>query len=382
VFNMHFLLSFQINYNCKFGDSVYVTGNAECLGNWNPHKALSLTWSEGNIWTAKIKLSHQQSKTLEYKYFIAPTEGEKSSHNLYWESGPNRLVNLWQSSNLHIKLEDVWQHTRVKIALKDQPFSKSSLNHKKKVILFTDLSCYPEAIEMKTKKYIFTKKEHEELYWVAELQVPNHITQFRYRFQFVSLDTQEVINDLAHRKFCFNKFPKYQSSSEMYSIQGISMMKVDFVFETSVNFTKITEQLFVGSFPQTAQDIDNLTSQGIRAILNLQTILDVETLCVNWNKLKKYYNANDIIVEHYPMVDELEEIKANIHKVGDLIHRLIQEHGKVYVHCNVGKSRSPHAVAYYLWKFQNLDLKAAIAEVKTKRPKVRIYEEVFKVATH
>lgn len=39
-------LTFQINYHCLFGSSVYLIGSTIEFGRWNLKKAIRLNWSE------------------------------------------------------------------------------------------------------------------------------------------------------------------------------------------------------------------------------------------------------------------------------------------------------------------------------------------------
>jgi hypothetical protein len=46
MISANFTVKFKINYECAFGDVIYVIGNAPELGSWNFHQAVKLNWNE------------------------------------------------------------------------------------------------------------------------------------------------------------------------------------------------------------------------------------------------------------------------------------------------------------------------------------------------
>lgn len=70
--------------------SVAITGNQECLGNWNPAKAVMMSCDRFPDW--QIVLDATQIKyPLEYKFVICQSDTHQPA---YWESGENRILNL------------------------------------------------------------------------------------------------------------------------------------------------------------------------------------------------------------------------------------------------------------------------------------------------
>jgi len=48
-----------------FGSAIKVVGTGRDLGDWDPNKGLSLTWQEGDVWTAKVDVP--VGETLKFK---------------------------------------------------------------------------------------------------------------------------------------------------------------------------------------------------------------------------------------------------------------------------------------------------------------------------
>ena len=100
VFN--FDIFFKINYKCSPGESVFVVGNIKELGNWDPTRAVPLSWNEGHNWEKTVKLTQDNTKNIEYKFIVAPTHKPCHCCVVRWESGSNRILNLKSVSNLHV----------------------------------------------------------------------------------------------------------------------------------------------------------------------------------------------------------------------------------------------------------------------------------------
>ena len=66
--------------------SVAITGNQECLGNWNPDKALLLSCDTFPEWHIDLD-ANEIRYPLEYKFLIWDNETRKP---LYWEKDENR----------------------------------------------------------------------------------------------------------------------------------------------------------------------------------------------------------------------------------------------------------------------------------------------------
>ncbi len=70
--------------------SVAITGNQECLGNWNPDKALLLSCDTFPEWHIDLD-ANEIRYPLEYKFLIWDNETRKP---LYWEKDENRVLDL------------------------------------------------------------------------------------------------------------------------------------------------------------------------------------------------------------------------------------------------------------------------------------------------
>lgn len=40
-----YTFNFNIHYKCNYGEMIFIVGNTEFLGNWNPFNGLKLEWT-------------------------------------------------------------------------------------------------------------------------------------------------------------------------------------------------------------------------------------------------------------------------------------------------------------------------------------------------
>ena len=92
----------RLRYDSRWGEELFLTGNASELGHWNTDKAVPMQYVGPGIWSALVETlratsNHQINhvgetlhatslQTTEYKYFI------RENGQIRWEDGPNRKL--------------------------------------------------------------------------------------------------------------------------------------------------------------------------------------------------------------------------------------------------------------------------------------------------
>ncbi len=145
-----------------------------------------------------------------------------------------------------------------------------------------------------------------------------------------------------------------------------------------INFSRIQDNLFVGTCPTGDLDLRRLRQASISAVLNLQSDQDFMTLSIDWQRLERLYFELGIAVYRVPMIDFDEADIARLlpHAVGSLDAALSAGH-RVYLHCTAGQERSPTtAVAWLCWR-AGLGLDQALDKVRLARPS-RPYEAMLR----
>jgi protein-tyrosine phosphatase len=137
-----------------------------------------------------------------------------------------------------------------------------------------------------------------------------------------------------------------------------------------VNHDRVLERVYVGSFPESARDIDRLKHElDISAVLNLQTDEDYERLDIDWPWLQAYYRQSGIEVCRAAVRDfDPDDLQEKLPACVEALRRLLAAGHTVYVHCTAGAGRSPNVVIAYLHWVEQWDLDEAIEKVADCRP--------------
>ena len=135
-----------------------------------------------------------------------------------------------------------------------------------------------------------------------------------------------------------------------------------------MDYAKILSRLFVGSHPQTTDDIDELQRDlAITAVLNLQTDEDMAAVNLNWQPLEARYATSGVDLFRVPMKEEQAEMREKLLQCVTTVERLLAADHTVYLHCTSGIGRSPTVAIGYLHFCLGWELDAAIGHVKQVR---------------
>jgi protein-tyrosine phosphatase len=132
-----------------------------------------------------------------------------------------------------------------------------------------------------------------------------------------------------------------------------------------MNLSEVLPQLFVGSSPANADDINHLkTDYAITAILNLQNDDDLNYCELDWNRLEARYRELEIDVRRIPVRNfDGPGLRGKLSQCVEALDELLRDGHTVYVHCNAGTYRSPSvAIAHLVWR-QSWKLVDAIKHV-------------------
>ncbi|KMS95215.1 hypothetical protein BVRB_010910 isoform A [Beta vulgaris subsp. vulgaris] len=171
--------------------------------------------------------------------------------------------------------------------------------------------------------------------------------------QLVCIFTLEDSTDSewTHGSFPLGEYTKAidRSKGEIYYNHSLGMQ-----------YSKITEQLYVGSCIQTETDVEALASLGITAVLNFQSPIEAQNWGINSNTIKECCQRCNILMVNYPIRegDSFDMRKKLPFSVG-LLLRLLKKNHRVFVTCTSGFDRSPACVIAYLHWMTDTSLNAA-----------------------
>ena len=133
------------------------------------------------------------------------------------------------------------------------------------------------------------------------------------------------------------------------------------------HFSELDDQLVVGSCPSSLEDIQALAALGVKALVNLQSDIDLRSRALEWTVLWPLYLRHGISAVRVPIIDfEPADLARHIDAAVTAVAKQVDAGKRVYVHCNAGLNRSPSVVIGFLMLSRGLPLKEATAWVKER----------------
>lgn len=120
-------------------------------------------------------------------------------------------------------------------------------------------------------------------------------------------------------------------------------------FKCTLQYSEINDKLVIGTFINCAEDIEELHSIGVTAIICLQSDFDLKRKYVNQGDMRRLAKAKGIVYRHVPIRDKdpIHYIERAPEALRNLENLAKAEH-KVYVHCNAGIGRAPQTAILHL----------------------------------
>ncbi|RDX80203.1 Phosphoglucan phosphatase LSF1, chloroplastic, partial [Mucuna pruriens] len=184
--------------------------------------------------------------------------------------------------------------------------------------------------------------------------------------QLACVFTEEVCGDgdWAHGSFPLEEYIQAldRSKDEMYYNHSLGM-----------HYSKITEQIYVGSCIQTEDDVETLSKvEGVTAVLNFQGGTEAENWGINAKSINESCQKNNILMINYPIREgDSYDMRKKLPFCVGLLLRLLRKNLRVFVTCTSGFDRSPACVIAYLHWMTDVSLHAAytwVTGMHTCRP--------------
>jgi protein-tyrosine phosphatase len=148
-----------------------------------------------------------------------------------------------------------------------------------------------------------------------------------------------------------------------------------------IEFTQITPDLFVGTCPRTAIDLNQISSMGATGIVSLQTDDDFRKWDVDFPTLEKSSYEINLPIARHPITDfDDDDLEARLLSAVDTVYRMIAVGHRIYLHCTAGQERAPSVAAAYLCKHKNMTVEQAVTKLKSERecsPKKAVIKAVL-----
>ncbi|XP_078429203.1 phosphoglucan phosphatase LSF1, chloroplastic [Wolffia australiana] len=197
---------------------------------------------------------------------------------------------------------------------------------------------------------LLSRENHE----ISDFQTLNNGFMSKQKTEFVGIFAEECSEEV---EWSFGSFPldEYlkaldRSKGELYYNHSLGMQ-----------YSKITEQIYIGSCMQTENDVQTLASTvGITAIINFQSESERVNWGINSESINDACRRYNILTVNYPIreVDSMDLRRKLPFCVG-LLLRLLRKNFRVFLTCTTGFERSPTCVIAYLHWIQDTALHAA-----------------------
>ncbi|XP_050271235.1 phosphoglucan phosphatase LSF1, chloroplastic isoform X1 [Quercus robur] len=168
----------------------------------------------------------------------------------------------------------------------------------------------------------------------------------------------------AHGNFPLEEYVKAldRSKGELYYNHSLGM-----------HYSKITEQIYVGSCIQTEAEVETLSNvAGVTAVLNFQSGVEAENWGINSKSINESCQRSNILMINYPIREgDSFDMRKKLPFCVGLLLRLLKKNHRVFVTCTTGFDRSPACVIAYLHWMTDTSLHAAynfVTGLHTCRP--------------
>lgn len=99
-------LQFYLRFHTRFRQSIWISGDADELGNNDPAQVFPLEYLNEEFWSASLEIKRKElQKNIRYRYILKNEDGE-----LLYEWGHDREIELPRKNLQEIQLYDTWNH--------------------------------------------------------------------------------------------------------------------------------------------------------------------------------------------------------------------------------------------------------------------------------
>ncbi|XP_075085808.1 phosphoglucan phosphatase LSF1, chloroplastic isoform X1 [Nicotiana tabacum] len=177
-----------------------------------------------------------------------------------------------------------------------------------------------------------------------------------------SLPFSPIINifsekDIGDSEWAHGSFPLEEYAKALDRSKG----ELYYNHDLGIRYSKITEQIYVGSCIQKEADVEMLSDVvGITAVLNFQSGIEAENWGINVNIINESCQRFNILMINYPIREgDSFDMRKKLPFCVGLLLRLLKKNHRVYVTCTTGFDRSPACVIAYLHWMTDTSLHAA-----------------------
>ena len=235
-------LQFYLRFQTRYGQSLWISGNIQELGNGDPDKALEMEYLNDEFWSANTEIKRKNlPPVIHYKYFLKNVDGTTVQ-----EWGNDRQFDHFEKEIQELQFVDTWNHAGEyensfftapfhNVLLKQPVPKKGSSSDKQPTHLFkvkapllkkNEVVCLPGSGkrlgEWDTDKPVLLHKEGNgqgDGWWVASLDLSDASFPLAYKYGVYNVKEKKFVILLLTTRFIqtkerISKYLKLLSESE------------------------------------------------------------------------------------------------------------------------------------------------------------------------
>ncbi|CAM6109869.1 unnamed protein product [Calypogeia fissa] len=207
------------------------------------------------------------------------------------------------------------------------------------------------------------KERNGQINLILERSPPSFQSSRSTQDEVIGLSTDDENDNIEWTHGNFNK-QEYESALERADI--------DLCYNPALgmNYSKITEYIYVGSCIQEEKDVHQLVDKlGVTAVLNLQRKSEQDNWGIDGEAIEKLARDEGLVVVNCPIRDvDAVDLRRKLPFAVGLLYRLLRKGNRVFVTCTTGLDRSPACVIAYLHWIQDVALQEAVDYIKKLHP--------------
>lgn len=144
--------------------------------------------------------------------------------------------------------------------------------------------------------------------------------------------------------------------------------------EDGMNYTRILDDLIVGSCLQTEEDVEVLEQEGVRTIMCLQEDSDMEYFSLDVEPIRQRCVRGGMIehlrhaIRDFDPYSLRRRLPGAVSLIAQSDLKKGDTSGTTYIHCTAGLGRAPATALGYMWWMKGIPLDEAYAHLTGLRP--------------
>ncbi len=203
---------FRLRFSTDYGQTLFITGNHNLLGNNNINYALPMRYFTDKIWTAELDIIENLQTEIIYNYFLKTKDGI-----IIYDCGNDKLLSFKNKKTKEILVDDVWNHTGYyENIFYTEPFKSVLLKSEHTAVNTKVPKHFSHTFKIKApllkkyeavcilgnnkilgnwneKKAVLMSRNEEDDFWVAHLYFNASSFPIEYKFGVYNTETKQFL---------------------------------------------------------------------------------------------------------------------------------------------------------------------------------------------